>query len=215
MAYRYIGKGITDSNGVAHLTEDAEGNTVTGYTGVGAGEVDIVASCDDSSTISSSSLQSETYSLWDIIWYDKDSATWNVSNGSTSYSDNARSITFNSDSGLANPLVNNNSFFIPCTDDFIIEFDYGGGSMSLYCAVRGQISNMRVSLNYTRYNNKTIKLLVKPSEDKTDVYIDGVYFKTETNTRTFSGYDYCELRIRTHDSSGATGTFGNLKIYKA
>ena len=124
-------------------------------------------------------------------------------------------MIMNSNTALLNPTVNNNPFFISCNDDFIVEFDYGGGNASLYFAVSGQVYNMGVSLNQARYNNKTIKLLVKPSEDKTEVYIDGVYFKTETNYRTFSGSNNCGLFFRTNNVSGVTVTFGNLKIYPA
>jgi hypothetical protein len=159
-------------------------------------------------------FQSEIYDVWDTIWYDKDSATWNVSNGSTSYSDNTRSITLNSNSGLANPSVDGSSFFIPCTDDFIVEFDYSQGDISLYFAVSGQVYNMGISLNFAKYNNKTFKLLVKPSEDKTDVYIDGIYNNTATNSRSFASSETCALHIRTNNTSGANAKFGNLKIYR-
>lgn len=158
-------------------------------------------------------MSSEIYSIWDTVWFDSNSVIWNVSNGSTSYSDNTRSITLNSNTGLANPSVDNQSFFIPCTDDFIVEFDYSGGNMSLYFAISGQAYNMGISLNFAKYNNKTLKLVVKPSEDKTDVYIDGVYDDTVTNYRSFATSETCALYIRTNNSSGATATFNNLKIY--
>ena len=75
LKYRYIGKGTTDSNGIAHMTEDADGQTVTGYTGTGRGLTGIIASTDDSTKISDSSIQSETYSLLDTIW------NWEGTNG--------------------------------------------------------------------------------------------------------------------------------------
>ena len=68
--YRYIGKGTTDSNGIAHMTEDAEGQSCDGYTGTGKGLTDIIASTDDSTKISDSSIQSETYSLFDTLFCD-------------------------------------------------------------------------------------------------------------------------------------------------
>ena len=67
--YVYMGYGITDETGKAHLEYDSSGTPIThSYTGTGAGEVDIVASLD--STIGDSSIVSETYSLWDYIRYD-------------------------------------------------------------------------------------------------------------------------------------------------
>lgn len=63
MVYKYLGYGITDNNGIAHLDHDSNGNPINhSYTGTGAGEIDIVASLDDSTHISDSSLQSEIYS---------------------------------------------------------------------------------------------------------------------------------------------------------
>lgn len=193
---RLIGQGVTDVNGECSVS----------YVGKGAGSLNIKAECMN---------LTKTYEVCDTFWYDNDSATWNVSNGSTQYSDNIRSITLNANTGLANPSVDNQSYFIPCTDDFIVEFDYGGGNMSLYFAISGQAYNMGISLNFAKYNNKTLKLVVKPSEDKTDVYINGVYNDTITNTRSFGTNETCALYIRTNNSSGATATFGNLKIYPA
>lgn len=64
--YRYLGYGITDENGIAKLDHDANGDPIThSYTGTGAGKVDIVASLDDQSHISDSSIQSETYEVLD------------------------------------------------------------------------------------------------------------------------------------------------------
>ena len=72
--YRYLGYGITNNEGVATLDHDAQGNPINhSYTGTGAGEIDIVASLDDSSHISDSSLQSEIYELIDGTF--KDMAT--------------------------------------------------------------------------------------------------------------------------------------------
>jgi hypothetical protein len=68
--YNYLGYGITDSNGKAKLEYDSEGNPLThSYTGTGAGKVDIVASLD--SEITESSLVSETFVLYDTLFYEK------------------------------------------------------------------------------------------------------------------------------------------------
>ena len=66
--YRYLGYGTTDSNGIAKLAYDANGDPLTNsYTGTGAGEVDVVGSTDAPADISDSSFQSEPYSIWDYI----------------------------------------------------------------------------------------------------------------------------------------------------
>ena len=60
MARRYLGYGYTNSQGIAKLEYDADGEPLThSYTGVGAGKLDIVAE--------SGSLQSESYAIYDCI----------------------------------------------------------------------------------------------------------------------------------------------------
>ena len=71
--FKLFGKGVTGSDGIAHITQKTSDNgetwtDTTGYTGTGKGEVDFVASLDK--PITSGSLQSETYSITDAIYYD-------------------------------------------------------------------------------------------------------------------------------------------------
>ena len=67
--YRYLGYGVTNENGVAKLDHDENGDEIEhSYTGVGAGEVDVIASLDN--PIDEGSLVSETYSIFDCIKYD-------------------------------------------------------------------------------------------------------------------------------------------------
>ena len=80
MAKRYLGYGYTNAQGVAKLEYDPSGNALShSYTGVGAGKVDIVAE--------SGTLQSETYSITDALYYDKaiQSEYNNTPYSSTSY----------------------------------------------------------------------------------------------------------------------------------
>lgn len=70
VSYRLIGTGTTDDNGVATC------NNV--YTGTGKGEVDIIASTDN--PIVQGSLLSETYIVWDTLFFDdgiSGTANWN------------------------------------------------------------------------------------------------------------------------------------------
>lgn len=89
--YVFLGSGTTDSNGVAKLDHDANGDPIShSYTGSGVGEVDVVASLDDPDSISDSSLQSETYSLMDCIKYDKGNTAntiWTLGNNSNAQLD--------------------------------------------------------------------------------------------------------------------------------
>ena len=83
--YRCIGKGVTDSNGVAHMTYSSSDNGVTftqlannGYLGTGKGKVDVVASFDN--PLNESSIVSEPSSVWDTLFFDdgvSGTANWN------------------------------------------------------------------------------------------------------------------------------------------
>lgn len=67
--YNYLGYGVTDSNGIAKLDHDASGNPINhSYTGVGAGEIDVVASLDN--PIASGSIVSEPCNVLDCTYYD-------------------------------------------------------------------------------------------------------------------------------------------------
>ena len=66
MARVLIGKGTTNAQGIATMTEDAEGNTITGYTGTGAGLIDVQAEV----TIDGSTVVSTPYEVMDYIAYD-------------------------------------------------------------------------------------------------------------------------------------------------
>ena len=67
MARRLIGYGYTNSNGVATLDYDASGTSISpsGYTGVGAGAINIQAELHDDSTV-----VSEPYTVLDCIKWD-------------------------------------------------------------------------------------------------------------------------------------------------
>jgi len=68
IVYRYLGYGTTDNTGTAKLEYDADGEPLEhSYTGVGAGEIDVVASLDN--PISDGSFVSETYSIFDVLLY--------------------------------------------------------------------------------------------------------------------------------------------------
>ena len=69
--YKYLGYGETDESGVAHLEYDADGEPLdpVGYTGVGAGKIDFIASLDN--PIESGSIVSETYTTIDAMFLDR------------------------------------------------------------------------------------------------------------------------------------------------
>lgn len=64
--YKYLGYGVTNESGVAKLDHDAQGQEIShSYTGVGAGEIDVVASLDN--PVESGSIVSEPCNVLDCI----------------------------------------------------------------------------------------------------------------------------------------------------
>ena len=120
-SYRYLGYGVTNSNGVAHLDHDPQGNPINGYTGTGAGEVDVIASTDN--PVSSGSIVSETYSIIDASFIDTglSDSTANVvlSRMSRQPTDNGAVITATGNNAWAIMKQNSPVFSNNC----IIEFD--------------------------------------------------------------------------------------------
>ena len=122
-SYRYIGYGVTDSNGVAHLDHDPQGNPINGYTGTGIGEVDIIAST--SNPITSSSIVSVPLSVWDLKWYDDGvtnpkTVTWNASAGLGVTIDSGGTLLTTNTASNQTYAVNNGS---TSYTTWIIEFD--------------------------------------------------------------------------------------------
>jgi len=63
--YRYLGYGVTDADGKATLDYDPNGTAIDGYTGEGLGLIDLIASTDDSTSISTESVQSDPIEIND------------------------------------------------------------------------------------------------------------------------------------------------------
>lgn len=71
--YRYVGRGVTNEYGVATLQYDANNQPVNGYVGVGAGELDFIASLDN--PIQSGSFVSKTFVVYDTLQHYFESPT--------------------------------------------------------------------------------------------------------------------------------------------
>lgn len=82
--YKFVGSGVTNSQGVAQLTHDANGNPLAtpGYVGSGKGLTQMCASLDSPTAISSGSDLSEIYEVIDATF--KDIATSSDYNQSSS-----------------------------------------------------------------------------------------------------------------------------------
>lgn len=75
--YKLIGIGETDEHGVARMTKNAQGEPISGYVGVGSGEVDVVASLDN--PINDSSIVSKISRIFDCPVYDGDNTPTSIS----------------------------------------------------------------------------------------------------------------------------------------
>ena len=207
--YRYIGKGTTDSNGIAHMTEDADGQTITGYTGTGRGLTDIIASTDDSSKISDSSIQSAPYNVIDGKFrdggrYGDKNNNWTTSN-----------LTAKCDSGdtyttLSNSSSSNGDYIISATVDyitpFVMEFDNHLTSddkdyVFFYSPVRNTFFNFS-SRNIS--GNCHVKIIV---DENIRVFVDGVEKQSLTLYAPPTGFRF---RIM---SGGADIGYSNFVIY--
>ena len=128
--YRYLGYGVTDSNGVAHLDHDATGEPIShSYTGVGAGEIDVVASLDN--PVVEGSIVSGTLPVLDYLWYDKAIGEHKSSNytGITvtvTDSDNGMVLSATADSGTryCNTVIGGTNTWYDSSKSYQVEFDF-------------------------------------------------------------------------------------------
>ena len=153
--YKYLGYGVTNENGVAKLEYNSEGQKRDhSYTGVGAGEIDVVASLDN--PVSEGSIVSETYNVWDTKWYDlatdntKESSWYiDTTNTSVSYDGDGRTVTktennstwryfYYNTNALSSVLVGN-KYSIPTGN--VIEFEITAITGSVVFDVMDNLSN--------------------------------------------------------------------------
>ena len=171
MSYRYLGYGITDSNGEAKLEYDENGNHLDhSITGTGAGELDIVASLDN--PIGSGSLVSETYAILDCYAYDGMTDTdhndiWQLTNTNMTRTDEG--TTFIANGGGQNTVrlkIGDLTNYIPSTSDFVIEFSLKTTSQST-CYLTLQNTDNKTSMEFpTPYNVLNDYRLVYIANDK-------------------------------------------------
>ena len=174
MAYRYIGKGITDSNGIAHMTEDADGQTVTGYIGTGRGLTDIIASLDDSSKISEGSLQSEIYEVMDYIKYDGATSSdyqdiWSLANTSLDRQSDGTVVTVNNAWGFA--TLGSTSYFVPINT--VIEFDLLRFDTEMLIELRSSVQQSG-NWQYCTFLNSIGHIRWEITLNSQKQYVDGV-----------------------------------------
>ena len=206
--YIYKGYGVTDSNGVAHLDHDASGNPINhSYTGVGAGEIDVVASLDN--PVSSGSIVSETYNIWDTLVYDsgvtgRDTTKWSTSGSPSIYTDGTGTTL----SATSSSMYSSNTVLTGDFEAIIYVSDIVRG-------VRVGLNSSNGSTRSTIYNNGYVKIQRISNVPK-------IYFSSNGTDWTETTYDLntltsadCNFFFFLYTSSGneVAIKFKDLKIY--
>jgi hypothetical protein len=210
MAYRYLGYGITNEQGIATLDHDANGDLIThSYTGTGAGEIDIVASLDDNTHISERSIQSRTYPVWDTLCYDiattgKKSSAWSNPDGI--------SIVTNDDGTTLSDVANYYSSTNTMTGDFRLEFEIkttgGVGRFGVYTSNLSKSSHVNITENDWVHFRITRQNGVVTFERSTDgvTWITGTWGSNTLTTET-CGFKFYNL------ATNRTISYRNMKCY--
>ena len=205
MSYRYLGYGITDSNGEAKLEYDENGNHLDhSLTGTGAGELDIVASLDK--PIVDGSIVSETYEIFDCTFKDinGENTSWtNQSNNiDVTTSDTGVTLKAKVDSGQSRYIVPTAS--IPSAP-YAIEFDkdFTPSYNDQIIVVGGK------AIYFSRYSALQTGTHVKfqlNSDNTIEWWIDGV---KQTN-ETYSSATTVRFQIT---NANSIIKYSNFKIY--
>ena len=208
--YRYLGYGITNEQGIATLDHDANGDPIThSYTGTGAGELDIIASLDDSSKISDSSIQSEICEVGDYFVYDKaitneKSPYWNANGVSESVADDGTTLT-----GAVNRYTSTKAL----TGDFELLVEMKNDGNFRFGLVDSNVSKLKeVFMNSPNWSlfklvrtGNTIKAYQSSNQGSTWTELS---FTTSTLT-TEDAYFYMHILV-----ADRTITYRNLKAYQ-
>lgn len=191
MARRLIGTSTTNSQGVATCD----------YTGVGAGEIDIVAT--------SGSLVSEIFSIIDALYFEDGtsdkSANWTLNN--VTYSSNGESVTLNNTSGGSRwsiLKIDNSTSYLDSSLDYCIEVDIKNVNATNITLI---LDNSGVNVyNYVNTSDFTsIKIYTSRNENKVYYVIDEVV--RSVNMATSNG------NIQFRLSNNESYSFKNLKVY--
>ena len=206
MVLRFLGEATTDENGLAVLED--------GYTGTGAGLVDIIAQ----TTIDESTVVSEPCNVLDTIFYDDGTQTPTSSRYNITSSDTSTSVvtdgikierTASTSSSYCNIKINNSTSWRDTNTDYCIELDisYGRPSDSNggeYVSFGGQNIGM---WDLFHANSGSGHIMLKTNGNTLEPYVDGTHISTADKTMSstdgfkFQCYQTCWI------------TFKNLKIY--
>ena len=212
--YKYLGYGFTDENGVAQLKYDENGDELEhSYAGVGAGEVDVLASLDK--PIVDGSIVSGTSSVLDCTFYDKGL------DGSGNHNDNWENLSNNfevtrgSEYTTLKPTQNGtyNRFIVPSVSipstPFVLEFNKpvftGTGSQAIIV-----IGSRALYFNYYGIANANHCKFQVNSDGSIYIWMDGE--RQSDSSYNVSGGT--SVRFQVQDNVEAISIkFSEFKIY--
>lgn len=211
--YKFVGSGVTNSQGVAQLTHDANGNPLAtpGYVGSGKGLTQMCASLDSPTEVSSGSDLSEPYAVDDT--YNYDDAT--LSNAHNIWSDGGnyleRHDTYStvSDVNGADGIIST-----PIPSNCLIEFDLMIDRQVWAWCVEIGVTGWSLADNYASAQTNTwyhAKLEVGTSSSTMYLYnaSTGALLGSKTKTHTLTA---SRLYLRSRDAITVT-SFKNVRIY--
>lgn len=194
MALKHLGYGFTNSNGIATLDYDANGNQLanSGYVGTGAGLIQMMACYNEKDT--ERIIQSETYGIYDCIYYDlmaSDTSSryfYNSTNNTLTYNNEYLEITSNNTG----------------TDLFV-------DLRSLTDSIKGKTVNFEVELDTNGITGLILRTLnINPLRsitlsDGVNV-LENVVVPSDTSGAIFR-------LVKTNATSGMSFKFKNIKVY--
>ena len=210
--YRYMGYGTTDSNGIAKLDHDAQGQAIThSYTGTGAGEIDVVASLDEE--IVDSSIVSETYEVLDCLVYDdgisdpKKTTFIKSANGTVTIGSDGTTFKSSSTATYRNTTL--------ITGDFEIVFQASlSGSVRIGVQTGSDLGYQQSKFNYYNVSDYYFKLKRVGSTITAQYSTDGVNWNNRSLEINNVGDNDCYFFFLIETTgTERTITYKDLKIY--
>lgn len=210
MAKTLIGTATTDANGVATIT----------YESTGAGDINIVAECENSSD----TLASETYEVCDVPSYDGTRSVtddWEIisGNGSISYIQDGGNALYGATSSSSDFIVAPKNVNITDEMNFTLECDWkatnywNGGKIRFQSGHILDMSPYGTSgglVNYRNPQNSYFHIKIRYYNKKVEVYINNSLIGTATNTNRTG-------RLCFHFGGDRTNFYyyvKNIKIYQ-
>ena len=183
MVLRLLGTAVTDANGLAVLSD--------GYTGTGAGLVDIIAQA----TIDESTVVSQPYEVLDCIYYDP------VTSDTTS-----------------NYYINTSNVTKEYSDGYIVITSINTGTdqivdlRSLTDDIKGKTVNIEVEIDTNEMTGLVLRTVnLSPSNASVSV-VDGVNKLENVVIPSDASNLYIRI-VKTSSTSGNSFKFKNLKVY--